>query len=410
MYNPPNSFIFIAYMDISSRNSRVYYLSQVFHSMVFTAPIWIVFYTLRGVSATEISLIITFAYMMQMVWELPSGALADLIGRRKIIIISSLSYLAFFYAEGFLWFLILNLLMSIGDSFRSGSEEALIYDSFKEVGKEDGISKVFANVSALYQGGLIFSAIAGGVLYTFNPVLPSIVYGVVLLIAGVITFFYIEPKIDSEKFTLKNYWLQIVNGSKEAFNSGKYSTLISMFYIFIGGIAWSSTLFFNESLLVDMGYSDTVRGILGGVLRFINIILITYVLAKGKYFSTRGIILLFPVIMLIAYLPGIFLTSTIAPLFIQLAMLATTARFIMLSPVVNKVFSSKYRATALSFLSLMIGFVYIALTGVSAYVIPEFGIKIMYTLLGVFTLFTVVPLAYQILRYRREQEAAGIVL
>ncbi len=401
-------------MDISSRNSKVYYLSQVFHSMVFTAPIWIVFYTLRGVSATEISLIMTFAYMMQMVWELPSGALADLIGRRRIIIISfiisSLSYLAFFYAQGFLWFLVLNLLMSIGDSFRSGSEEAIIYDSFKEVGKEDGISKVFANVSALYQGGLIFGAIAGGVLYTLNPVLPAIVYGVVLLIAGGITFFYIEPKIDSEKFTLKNYWLQIVNGSKEAFNSGKYSTLISMFYIFIGGIAWSSTLFFNESLLVDMGYSDTVRGILGGVLRFINIILITYVLAKGKYFSTRGIILLFPVIMLIAYLPGIFLTSTIAPLFIQLAMLATTARFIMLSPVVNKVFSSKYRATALSFLSLMIGFVYIALTGVSAYVIPEFGIKTMYTLLGVFTLFTVVPIAYQILKYRREQEARGIVL
>ena len=79
-------------------------------------------------------------------------------------------------------------------------------------------------------------------------------------------------------------------------------------------------------------------------------------------------------------------------------MLATTSRFIILSPVVNKVFSSKYRATALSFLSLMIGFVYVTLTGVSAYIIPEFGIKTMYTLLGVFSLLTVLPLAYMLIK------------
>lgn len=397
-------------MQISQRNIKIYYLSQLFHSMVFTAPIWIVFYTLRGVSEAEISLIMTFAYIMQMVWELPSGALADLIGRRTIVvisfIISSLSYISFFFAEGFIWFLVLNLLMSIGDSFRSGSEEALIYDSFKQDGKEEGISKVFANASAIYQGGLIFGAIAGGILYSFNPVLPSIAYGIALLLGGLATFFYIEPKIDSERFTLKNYWLQIVNGSKEAFSSGKYSSLMSLFYIFVGGIAWSSTLFFNESLLVDLGYSDTVRGIIGGVLRLLNILLITYVLARGKYFSQRGTILMFPIIMLIAYLPGVFLNSTVAPLFIQLAMLATTSRFIILSPVVNKVFSSKYRATALSFLSLMIGFVYVTLTGVSAYVIPEFGIKTMYTLLGVFSLLTVLPLAYMLIKNMPKQEVS----
>ncbi|HRI05789.1 MAG TPA: MFS transporter [Candidatus Dojkabacteria bacterium] len=389
-------------MQISQRNIKIYYLSQLFHSMVFTAPIWIVFYTLRGVSEAEISLIMTFAYIMQMVWELPSGALADLIGRRTILvisfIISSLSYISFFYAEGFIWFLVLNLIMSIGDSFRSGSEEALIYDSFKQDGKEEGISKVFANASAIYQGGLIFGAIAGGILYSFNPVLPSVTYGIVLLLGAISSLLYIEPKIDSERFTLKNYWLQIVNGSKEAFSSGKYSSLMSLFYIFVGGIAWSSTLFFNESLLVDLGYSDTVRGIIGGVLRLLNILLITYVLARGKYFSQRGTILMFPIIMLIAYLPGVFLNSTVAPLFIQLAMLATTSRFIILSPVVNKVFSSKYRATALSFLSLMIGFVYVTLTGVSAYIIPEFGIKTMYTLLGVFSLLTVLPLAYMLIK------------
>ncbi len=389
-------------MPISQRNSKIYYLSQLFHSMVFTAPIWIVFYNLRNVSDFEISLIITLAYLMQMMWELPSGALADLIGRRKIVfisfIITAISFLSFYFAEGFVWFLVLNLLISIGDSFRSGSEEALIYDSFREDGKEDKISEVFSKGSAIYQGGLIFGAILGGVLYAINPIFPSISYGISLLVGAVSTYFYIEPKIDSEKFTIKNYWLQIVNGSKEAFNSGKYSSLISLFYIFVGGIAWSSTLFFNESLLVSLGYSDIVRGIIGGVLRLINIILITFVLAKGKYISKKGTILLFPIIMTIAYLPGVFLNAGIAPLFIQLAMLATTSRFIILSPLVNKVFSSKYRATALSFLSLMIGFVYITLTGISAFVIPEFGANTMYSILGIFTLLTVVPLSYVLIK------------
>jgi hypothetical protein len=69
----------------------------------------------------------------------------------------------------------------------------------------------------------------------------------------------------------------------------------------------------------------------------------------------------------------------------------------------NKVFSSKYRATAISFLSLVIGFVYVGLTTTSAVIIPQFGIKTMYTLLGVTSLLLVVPTAYKLLQLKSEE-------
>ncbi len=88
--------------------------------------------------------------------------------------------------------------------------------------------------------------------------------------------------------------------------------------------------------------------------------------------------------------------------FIQAAMMATTARMIVLSPLANEVFSSKYRATAISLLSMLIGVVYIVMTSISGYVIPNYGIKTMYTILGVISLFTVLPLTHKLLHIRKE--------
>jgi len=392
-------------VKISKRNTQIYYITQFFHSLIFTIPIWVVFYQAR-ITPAQIAFLITFQYASQMIMELPSGALADLLGRRVTILIGflvgSLGYLLVPFASSFWHFLVLWFFIGMSDSFRSGSEEALLYDSFKQDKRETAYSKVYGNGNIIYQVGLITATFLGGLIFEYAQHLPFFLLGLSMVIGAIVTVFYIEPIIDSETFTLSNYKKQIIIGAKEAFKT-TYSKYLSLFYIFVGGIGWSSTLFFNAYIMVDLGFPDALRGYLTAAMRLINVVLITKLLTNAKLFNRKRTLIFFPLIMLFGYLPGIWLNGFWGLPFVQAVMIISTARWIILSPLTNEVFSSKYRATAISSLSMLIGVVYISLTSISGFVISNYGVKTMYSLLGVISLVTVVPLTYKLLTTDKAQ-------
>ncbi len=386
--------------DIGERNAGAYYFSQLFHSLIFLAPIWVPYYLAR-ITAAEMSILFVAMYLSQMFFELPSGALADMIGRRQTIlwgfVVAGISYVIYPLFPTFWWFLFLAICMGAADAFRSGSEEALLYDTYIQIGDEERFSGVYANGNVIYQVGLIISAAVGGILFGINEHVPFILYGVSLLIGATAALRYIEPKIDSVKFSISSYFSQIKLGTQEAFKS-EYSKYLSLFFIFVGGISWSSTLYFNDFIMASLVPGDALRGIIFACMRIINVLVVMIVLQNTKIFNWSRTIIFFQIIMLLGYLPGAWLYGFVGVPFVLFAQIATTARWVILAPITNKVFSSKYRATAISALSLLIGVVYVILTGASSFLVPIFGIRVMYSLLGVITLVTVVPIGLKLLR------------
>lgn len=385
---------------IYKQNTIIYYLTNFSHSLIFTIPIWIVFYQGK-ISPAEISTLVSLQFLFQMIMELPSGALADLIGRKFTILLGfiagALSSFIVLWADNFGGFLIAILLMGLSDSFRSGAEEALIFDSLKQDNEENQTEKVYANNNIIYQIGLILATASGGLIYSFNQKLPFLLYFISLLLGAGFCYLYIEPKIDSDKFTLKNYLRQIRDGSKEVFKN-EYTKILSIYFIVVAGITWASTLYFNAYMMVDLGFNDDIRGYLSAIMRLLNVIIISTILKNNKLFNWKRTIWFFPIVMLLGYLPGKWLNGYFGLPFIQAAMIMGTARWIILSPLTNRAFSSKYRATAISFLSLMVGFVYILTTSISSYIIPNFGVKSMYSILGILTLLFAVPVAIKLVR------------
>ncbi|PIY80611.1 MAG: hypothetical protein COY80_02050 [Candidatus Pacebacteria bacterium CG_4_10_14_0_8_um_filter_42_14] len=386
--------------DIGERNAGAYYFSQLFHSLIFLAPIWVPYYIAR-ITAAEMSILFVAMYLSQMFFELPSGALADMIGRRQTIlwgfVVGGISYVIYPLFPTFWWFLFLAICMGAADAFRSGSEEALLYDTYIQVGDEERFAGVYADGNIIYQVGLVISAVIGGLLFGINEQAPFVLYGVSLFVGAIVTLRYIEPKIDSVKFSISSYFSQIKLGTEEAFKS-EYAKYVSLFYIFVGGIAWSSTLYFDDVLMAALVPADALRGFIFAGMRFLNISVVMLVLKHTKLFNWNRTILFFPVIMLLGYLPGAWLYGLFGTPFVFLAMVATTARWVILAPITNKVFSSKYRATAISALSLLIGVVYVILTGASSFLVPLLGIRVMFSLLGVISLVTVVPVGVKLLR------------
>ncbi len=388
--------------SITDRNIKVYYLTQFLQSLIFTIAVTIVFFQ-RIIGPVEISILYAFRYFIQMAAELPTGAVADMLGKKVSIIIG---YVLLAVAVALLplvskfWHILVlyGTILPIGDSFLSGAVEALVYDSLKQDGQEDRFVAIQAKQNLIFQSGLIIGSITSGFLYTIRFWLPYVLEAGTTIIACFASVLFIEPKIDTEKFTFKNYIKQIKLGVREAFKTPHLCN-ISLFYILVGGITWSSTLYFNKYLLVDLGFSDSIRGVVDGSLRFLNLVILTKILLNKKVFTETRSILFFSFIMIISYLPGVLFQKWLALPFISGVMMAGSARFIVLNNYTNREFDSKYRATAISTLSMLIGFVYIFLSIASGPIIANWGgVRMVYTLLGLLTMVTVLPLAIKLVK------------
>jgi len=130
-------------------------------------PVIVLFFQDNGLSLQEI-MFLTASYSLSVaLMEIPSGYAADQIGRKKTLVLGCvlafLGFGLFSLSYSFWWFLIAEVLLGIGNSFISGADSALLYDSLLEVEAEDQFLK--------YEGRSIsignFSEAAAGVLGGF---------------------------------------------------------------------------------------------------------------------------------------------------------------------------------------------------------------------------------------------------
>lgn len=105
-----------------------------------TGASWVALLAARGFSLLEIGVLESIFHMVSMCFEIPSGAVADVFGRKKTLLMSwcvcFLSNILMIFSEGF-W----SVALAIGFSafsynLSSGTREALAYDSLKYAGQE----------------------------------------------------------------------------------------------------------------------------------------------------------------------------------------------------------------------------------------------------------------------------------
>lgn len=392
---------------ISKRNDTIFITSQFFSALIFTIPIWIVFYQQR-ITTVQISLLVAVQYASQLILELPTGALADIFGRKWSVVAGHMAWAAaaimLLMSRGFGGMFVAVIIWGFGDALVSGALEALVYDSHKQDGLEDTYSKVSARNSFWYQIGLVVSVASGGVLYGLWQGLPYVGWAATSIAGGIIALFFIEPAIDSERFTIRSYFSQMKQGTLEAFKS-KSTALMSLFYIVVAGITWTNNLYFFDFILVELGFADAMRGYMMGGIRLLNVFVLTAILKNDHIFTRTRSIYFFPVMMLVCFLPGVLFHGWWAVPFIAGAVMAGTGRWIILTRYTNEQFDSKYRATAISALSMIVGIIYVAITSLSGPIIAAYGVRMVYTILGFLTLVTVLPLSVVLVRNRNSQNS-----
>lgn len=120
-----------------------------------------------GLSFFEIGLLLGFRELAVNVIEIPSGAIADLYGRRKSMMLSFAAYILGFltlgFAREFAPLLLAMLFLAVGDAFRTGTHKAMIFTWLRIQGRSDERTQVYGYTRSWSKIGSAVSAIAAAI-------------------------------------------------------------------------------------------------------------------------------------------------------------------------------------------------------------------------------------------------------
>ncbi|HDZ22351.1 hypothetical protein LCGC14_0203990 [marine sediment metagenome] len=122
----------------------------------------------KGLSLTEVGLLMGFRAICVNVLEVPTGAAADVLGRRRSMVISMLAYIGSFAVFGStqtLWALFAATgLFAVGEALRTGTHKAIIFDWLARQGRTDERTTVYGLTRSWSKLGSALSAVIAGVL------------------------------------------------------------------------------------------------------------------------------------------------------------------------------------------------------------------------------------------------------
>lgn len=186
------------------RNLKLYQIFETCREPIFWGPIVILFLNkMARMSLPEIFFMESVVIAMLMVFEIPTGALADLLGRKRTIFIGSLFLVAdtafFAFATCPLMAWTGNILWAIGFSLISGADSSMLYDTLKVLGREKEYKKIQGKAVSYRFFLMAITSLIGGFLADINLRLPAILGLSTVIISCVVVSFFFEPPVVERK-------------------------------------------------------------------------------------------------------------------------------------------------------------------------------------------------------------------
>lgn len=336
-------------------NLRAAYIFSFVSQMFFPIAIWIFFYT-KYLTFKEIALISAFGYVASILFEIPTGAFADLVGRKTAIILSyfifSITMLGIAFSTTFPMFLFFVITGALGDALYSGSLEALVYDSLKENGEETSFHIVTSRMETFTWLGLFVGSISGGFIYTFWFRLPYLIQAGVTFAAGIGALKLVEPKIITKKYRLSEFITQNKEGIKELFENVKV-TQYTVIFIIIGAGYQIAASILGISQAKEYRIEPQIVGVLFAAGYIISALASHFYPQMRKRFGGKTMLVIATCVLLVSFLFAKFVGVLLGAFLIFSRIASSTTFRNTRSILFNEIFSSKNRATALSTLNLL---------------------------------------------------------
>ncbi len=198
-------------------------------------PFLILIFLEKGMSFFQIGLLVAFREIVVNVFEIPSGALADVWGRRRSMVLSYSAYIASFLAFGLtehvVMLFVAMFLFAIGEAFRSGTHKAMIFTWLRLQGREKERTQVYGYTRSWSKFGSALSVVLAAVfVYVYDSYTYVFYCTIVPYVLGIINILSYPQELDGtvdREISLAQMGRHLKESFKEAFGNMHLRRLIA---------------------------------------------------------------------------------------------------------------------------------------------------------------------------------------
>lgn len=321
-------------------------------------PIVVLFFQDNGLGMQDIMLLKGIYSIAIVLFEIPSGYFADVLGRKMTMILGAVlgavGFVIYAFSGGFFGFLLAELTLGIGQSFISGADSALLYDSLKAEGREGEYVKEEGRVMSLGNFAETGAAILGGILAEVSLRTPFVAQIFIAALAIPATLTLVDPtQGQGRKGSLKDV-LAIIRKALWEDKKLRMAILLSS----IIGASTVTYAWFVQPYLALLQFSPWEIGVIWSLLN-LSVAVVTLFAYKiverlGKP-QTLGVIVAF---ISLGYIVTGSINSVYTLIFVFTFYMVRGIATPVLKDYINQYTESNVRATVLSMRSFIIRFAF----------------------------------------------------
>ncbi len=362
--------------SIVEHNIHQYILYSIFSNLLILGPIMTIFFLAKGLNFTQIFTIGAVNSLFVVLFEVPTGAVADKYSRKLSIIIGCIMWIIslfiYIYAQSFATFIIAEIIFSIGMTFKSGAEAAILYESLKLEGREREFQTIVGKGRSYFLYASAIGSLVAGFVYSYNIYLPFMISIVFIFISLAIAILFKEPKLNEFKVHNDIKYTQVIKNSagliihnRKVLNVVLFSTVTFIFM----RMAYPFYQPHMQASGVDVKYFGVIFFAFNIVAGF-SAKRIDIFIKKTKPYSMLSVggLVAFSYILL-----GLF-PVLISFTFIFLQQITRGLGNPVFSKYINKNIPSDYRATIISFNSLIGNVGVIILQPIFGYLVDKYSV------------------------------------
>lgn len=343
-------------MDINNklkRNISISYIYSFLLQLNITSAIWVLYLAFKGMSLVEIGILESIYHITGLLFELPTGAIADVYGRKFSVIagriVSVISCILMITSGSFWGFALAFALSSASMNLNSEAAEALVYDSLKELGQTDRYKKIWGELAFAMSIAQGIAVLLGGILADVR-FLYAYILGTVLQTAALIAAFgFTEPTVKQVEQKDNPIVYQLITSIK-VLRTRKIVFYLILFSALVGSLH-TTVFFYSQKYFEDMSYTKTAIALICALGSLIEAICSKYAYKFEEFLKMRGMLICTAAINIFALI-GLALMKNLSIVFFLLTAVTGGLSYTIFSNYINAWIPSEYRATILSFDSL----------------------------------------------------------
>jgi len=342
------------------RNIILFMLFRMFFNMRFYYPVFALFYRDAGIDLKQFGYLQALWSLAIITFEVPSGVLADLIGRKRILQVAGfltvIEMVLFGLADRFWIFALNRLLSGFNESLVSGADAALLYDSLKRL-KDEGRYKQIVGRTQYY--ALLFGSgatIAGAYLYTLDIRLPIWATAVCMVVPLSASLLFVEPSDYIPRWSWRAQWDTLATSVRYVARSSRLIYLIA--FVMVVDACVRIVLVHNALYYQAIHIPVVWFGLVGVGVRLVMSVASRYVHTVDAALGFLGACRWTCALMLAAFGGLVLFLPYFGAIFVALLGAALVFTGLNVEAEINKIIPSEQRATILSLkgISLNIAF------------------------------------------------------